>query len=204
MTMNSFDNDKSYTVKNSKFAADVLKYVFNGAVVFSWEKDNQKNSPVIIRVLDRVGIDLTMFHEGTVTGISSRCFRKISKRGYTVTIREFRKEKPAEVHFLRKGLKRKGTLIADLNIQTYVDSSGKSAVVILMKNADLIRYLDSQKNEDIRRFTDKDGVTFISVRWLDLLNAGVDFQLFKVDSRSVTELDKFSFLQNKKIRTTAD
>lgn len=196
--MTDFNRDKNFTVCNSKFAVAVLKKVFGGAVVFSAEKEHFEKSPLVIKALDKIGIDLLMFHEGTFTGISSRCHRKISRRGYTVTIRETRKDKQAEFFFLQRGVKQPAALVARLNVQSYVDSDGKSAVVILMRNADLIRYIESLEEEEIHKFTDKDGVTFISVRWLDLLNAGIDFRLFSVDSQAVSEIDKKSFLTNKK------
>ena len=196
--MTNFDKDKKFTVQNSKFAVAVLQHIYNGAFVFSAEKEHFEKSPPIIKALDKVGIDLLMFHEGTFTGISNRCHRKISKRGYTVTIRETRKDKQAEFFFLQRGLKQPSALVARLNVQSYISSDGKSAVVILMRNSDLIRYIESLKEEEIHKFTDKDGVTFISVRWLDLLNAGIDFQLFSVDSQAVSEIEKKSFLTNKK------
>lgn len=196
--MTNFNKDKKFTIQNSKFAVAVLQHVYNGAVVFSAEKEHFEKSPLIIKALDKIGIDLLMFHEGTFTGISSRCHRKISRRGYTVTIRETRKDKQAEFFFLQRALQRDAALIARLNVQSYISQDGKSAVVILMKNSDLIRYIESLKEEEIHKFTDTDGVTFISVRWLDLLNAEIDFKLFKVDSKAVSEIDQKSFLTNKK------
>lgn len=195
--MNFFEEDKKFTEENANFAEKILSKVYPGSTILDLEGFHRCNTPPVIAALDKVGIDKVICWDGIAQGVSCRNYRKPREKK-TVTVRLSRHGTPAEFFYLKKALQ-SGGLAARLNVQCYISEDYESAMGILIKNEDLIRYIE---RHGANIFGDGGNVEFYSVSWRALFNFNVPFKIFYVDDSTVQEISAENFFNKKSPKLT--